>query len=301
MRVLRIFDVSPFVHAGAVNKHAMLLPELVDNGESFEERRIYAGGASLIWNVLYYEFGKCDMVFCCDRWPSVKQGMYEYYKGSREHKDGIHKAKEVTEYILNDCGFTVLAEDGYEADDFIYSLVREHKSHYDHIYIYTGDSDLYFLVGDNVTILPNSSRAKTVTRQNFTYTARTGKYTPYNALTFYKILEGDKSDDIPALPAHLQRYLREIFDKEMYHPLLGDKETVTQLLSPISKEIADQVSLVFPLDIRVSQEFASGDKIRVAEWGNAFRNKLWRNNNRIPSHIQDKIEEMSEMGLYTEV
>lgn len=301
MRVLRIFDVSPFVHAGAVNKHAMLLPELVDNGESFEERRIYAGGASLIWNILYYEFGKCDMVFCCDRWPSVKQGMYEYYKGSRDHKEGIRKAKEVTEYILNDCGFTVLAEDGYEADDFIYSLVREHKSHYDHIYIYTGDSDLYFLVSDNVTILPNSSRSKTVTRQNFTYTARTGKYTPYNALTFYKILEGDKSDDIPALPAHLQRYLRDIFDKEMYHPLLGDKETVTQLLSPISKEIADQVSLVFPLDIRVPQEFASGDKIRVAEWGNAFRNKLWRNNNRIPSHIQDRIEEMSEMGLYTEV
>ena len=301
MRVLRIFDVSPFVHAGAVNKHAMLLPELVDNGESFEERRIYAGGASLIWNILYYEFGKCDMVFCCDRWPSVKQGMYEYYKGSRDHKEGIHKAKEVTEYILNDCGFTVLAEDGYEADDFIYSLVREHKSHYDHIYIYTGDSDLYFLVDDNVTILPNSSRSKTVTRQNFTYTARTGKYTPYNALTFYKILEGDKSDDIPALPAHLQRYLRDIFDKEMYHPLLGDKETVTQLLSPISKEIADQVSLVFPLDIRVPQEFAPGDKIRVAEWGNAFRNKLWRNNNRIPAHIQDRIEEMSEMGLYTEV
>lgn len=301
MRVLRIFDVSPFVHAGAVNKHAMLLPELVDNGESFEERRIYAGGASLIWNILYYEFGKCDMVFCCDRWPSVKQGMYEYYKGSREHKEGIHKAKEVTEYILDDCGFTVLAEDGYEADDFIYSLVREHKSHYDHIYIYTGDSDLYFLVDDNVTILPNSSRSKTVTRQNFTYTARTGKYTPYNALTFYKILEGDKSDDIPALPAHLQRYLRDIFDKEMYHPLLGDKETVTQLLSPISKEIADQVSLVFPLDIRVPQEFAPGDKIRVAEWGNAFRNKLWRNNNRIPAHIQDRIEEMSEMGLYTEV
>lgn len=48
MKVLRIFDVSPFVHAGAVNKYAMLLPELVDNGESFEERRIYAGGASLI-------------------------------------------------------------------------------------------------------------------------------------------------------------------------------------------------------------------------------------------------------------
>lgn len=27
--------------------------------------------------------------------------MYEYYKANREHKEGIHKAKEVTEYILN--------------------------------------------------------------------------------------------------------------------------------------------------------------------------------------------------------
>ena len=168
MRVLRIFDVSPFVHAGAVNKHAMLLPELVDNGESFEERRIYAGGASLIWNILYYEFGKCDMVFCCDRWPSVKQGMYEYYKGSRDHKEGIHKAKEVTEYILNDCGFTVLAEDGYEADDFIYSLVREHKSHYDHIYIYTGDSDVCgaYACGaaPGLSFLPSQSFSKFVSR-----------------------------------------------------------------------------------------------------------------------------------------
>lgn len=73
MKVLRIFDVSPFVHAGAVNKYAMLLPELVDNGESFEERRIYAGGASLIWNVLYYEYGKCSMYSAVIEWPSVKQ------------------------------------------------------------------------------------------------------------------------------------------------------------------------------------------------------------------------------------
>lgn len=301
MKVLRIFDVSPFVHAGAVNKYAMLLPELVDNGESFEERRIYAGGASLIWNVLYYEYGKCDMVFCCDRWPSVKQGMYEYYKANREHKEGIHKAKEVTEYILNDCGFTVLAEEGYEADDFIYSLVRDHKKHYDHIYIYTGDSDLYFLVSDNVTVLPNSSRSKTVTKQNFTYTARTGKYTPYNALTFYKILEGDKSDNIPPLPGYLQSVVRNVFDKEIYHPVLGDKETVSQLLNPLNPEIAHQVSLVFPLDMQVPSEFATGDKIRIAEWGNAFRNKLWKHNKGIPDHIQEKIEEMADMGLYTEV
>lgn len=301
MKVLRIFDVSPFVHAGAVNKYAMLLPELVDNGESFEERRIYAGGASLIWNVLYYEYGKCDMVFCCDRWPSVKQGMYEYYKANREHKEVIHKAKEVTEYILNDCGFTVLAEEGYEADDFIYSLVRDHKKHYDHIYIYTGDSDLYFLVSDNVTVLPNSSRSKTVTKQNFTYTARTGKYTPYNALTFYKILEGDKSDNIPPLPGYLQSVVRNVFDKEIYHPVLGDKETVSQLLNPLNPEIAHQVSLVFPLDMQVPSEFATGDKIRIAEWGNAFRNKLWKHNKGIPAHIQEKIEEMADMGLYTEV
>lgn len=300
MKILRIFDVSAFVHAGMVNKHAMLLPSLEDTPDFFRERRIYAGGASLIWNTLYYEYGKCDMVFCCDRYPTIKQGMFSDYKCTRQHKPEVSKSKEVCERILSDCGFTVLAEDGYEADDFIYSLVRDMRTVYDHIYIYTADSDLYFLVSDNVSVLPSSSRAKTVTKQNYTYTVRPKEYTPYNALTFYKMLDGDKSDDIPPLHDVYRRSLREVFDKKLYHPFLGDKEFVTESMSSINPDIANRISLIFPLDIRVPQTFGKGDKLRIADWGNAFKNKLWRNDQRIPDYIQDSIEDMANCGLYAE-
>lgn len=250
-----------------------------------------------MWNVLYYEFGKCDMVFCCDRRPTIKQEMCPSYKANREHNHEVSKSKDVCEYILSDCGFTVLSAEGYEADDFIYSLVMEHKKSYDHIYIYTGDSDMYFLVDENVSIEPSSSRAKTVNRQNYTYTVRKDEFTPYNTSTFYKILFGDTSDGITGLPKDLALKLKEVIDTPVYRNLLGDKETVLQLLGMFGKEASDQGSLVFPLDIRVPQDFAQGDKLRVAEWGNAFRNKMWRTGGDIPYRVQQCIEEMVNLGM----
>lgn len=297
MKILRIFDVSPFVHAGAINKRAFLLPELEDTLDSFRERRIYCGGASLLWNTIYYEYGKCDMVFCCDRRPTLKQEMYEQYKYRREHKEHISKNKEATEFILNDCGFDLLYGDGYEADDFIYSIVRDMKSWYDHIYVYTGDSDLYFLVSDNVSIAPSSTRAKEVNMQNFTYTARTDMYTPYNALTFYKILFGDKSDDIPALPQELALRMKRAYDNKDYHPFLGDKESVMHMMSMFGPEAIHQAELVFPLDCRVPTTFKQGDKLRIAEWGNAFKNRLWLTGHEPSRYIHDKIEEMASLGM----
>ena len=302
MRVLRIFDVLPFVHAGAVNKRAYLVPELKDAGDSFVEEIIYCGGASLLWNILYQEYGKCDMVFCSDRTPTVKQGMFPGYKMSREHKEMIRQSRDVCEYILKDCGFTVLADDGYEADDFIYSLVRDLKKQYDMIYIYTGDSDLYFLVDDNVTILPSSSRAKEVTKQNYTYTAGGSKmeYVPYNMSTFYKILFGDTSDGIPGVGGELASRMRNIYDRKEYHKFMGDKETVIELMSLAGDKMRAQAELVFPLDVQVPNEFGMGDKLKIAEWGSAFRNRYWATGNGPSERITQLIEEMAELGMATE-
>ena len=296
MKELRIFDVSAFVHAGKINRHSYLLPELVDDGDCFKEYRIHTGGASLLWNTLYYEYGKGDMVFCVDRRPTLKQQMLTEYKGTREHDTEVSKQKDACQYILEDCGFTVLSEDGYEADDFIHSLIQEHKKSYDQIYIYCNDSDLYYLVDDNITCLPSSSRAKTVTKQNYTYTVRRDMYTPYNALTFYKILYGDKSDNIPGLPSTLTAKIRETIDNEVYHPYMGDKEVMLDVFRRFGQEAVDQVSLVFPLGVRVPTTFKQGDKLRIAEWGSAMRNKLWRNGEEIPEYIQNGIEDMVVLG-----
>ena len=52
------------------------------------------------------------------------------------------------------------------------------------------DSDLYILVRDNVST-PTSSQAKTVTMDNYSYTCKKGKETPYNSVVFQKFLAGD--------------------------------------------------------------------------------------------------------------
>lgn len=301
MKVLRIFDVSTFVHAGAVNRHSFVAPGLVLEDDGYRERRIYTGGVSLLWNTLYDVYGTCDLAFCCDTRPTVKQDMFDGYKATRPHNPEKSKMKKACQYILEDCGLEVLCKDGYEADDFIYSLVRDKKKEYDHIYIYTADSDLYFLVDDNVTILPSSSRAKKVTKQNYTYTAgKKDSYTPYNSMTFTKILEGDKSDNIPGLSDQRCRQLYSIFYNDLYFPYMGDKETMMHVLTPFGEDVKSQCELVFPLDVRTPSEFKKGDKLRIAEWGNAVKNKLWLHNKPLSKHILDCIEEMAELGYYAE-
>lgn len=299
MKILRVFDVSTFIHAGNVNRYSFLTPKLVEEADGFRERRIMTGGISLLWNTLYEHFGDSDMVFCCDRNPTIKQGMYDFYKAGRPHKPEVWKCKRVCEYILQDCGLQVLAEDGYEADDFIHSVVRDKKSVYDHIYIYTADSDLYYLVDDNVTIMPSSSRAKMVTKQNYTYTAgKKDSFTPYNSTTFKKIVWGDPSDNIPGLSERKAQLLMDTFYKDLFFPIMGNKEALTQTLSRYGEDVKAQCELVFPLDVQVPEYFTQGDKIRVAEWGNAVKNKLWRNNNPLPEHIKASIEEMADLGYY---
>ena len=298
MKELRIFDVSTFVHAGKVNRHSFLSPPLVEVDDQFVEKRIYTGGVSLLWNTLYEVYGTCDLAFCMDTKPTIKQDMFDGYKATREHNHEVWRQKRAMEYILRDCGLEVLIEDGYEADDFIYSLVQDKKHEYDQIYIYTADSDLYFLVDDNVTILPSSSRAKKVTKENYTYTAgKKDTYIPYNATTFLKILGGDTSDNIPPLNPELSYRIRKAYYTDLYFDLLGDKETLRSIFSRFGDEALAQCELVLPLDVRTPSSFALGDKLRIAEWGNAVKNKLWRNNQPLSQHIKDSILEMSNLDL----
>lgn len=297
MKILRIFDVSTYIHAGMVNRHSYLLPSIANTADGFRERRLPTGGLSMIWNMLYNEYGKCDMVFCMDLAPTKKILMNENYKANREHNRGVSKANDIVYTVLKDCGFTVLREDGYEADDFIYSLVQEYKSVYDHIYVYTADSDLYFLVDDNISIEPSTSRAKVVNKQNYTYTVRKDKYTPYNALTLYKIMYGDKSDNIAPLSPDLCAKIKALFEIPGCKEEMANKEFVIDILTTLDPVAARQASLVFPLDVEVPETFGVGDKIRIAEWGSAMRNKLWYTGRPASESVQSVIEEMADAGL----
>lgn len=301
-RVLRILDVSSYIHAGNVNKYAKLSGPVVKTDRGYTVPTIAAGGISLIFNELYAHYGTCDYIFCCDRNPTIKKGMYPDYKSSREHKRSISTGKDVAEYILKSCGFTVMYGDGYEADDYIYSCAKRFQKEYDRIYVHVGDSDLYFLVNDNTSIAKTHSQTKEVDMNNYSVKCARDATVPYNTCTFRKVLFGDTSDNIPALPVEQQSYLQKLFYNEHDMPLLGNKEFVRAVIEQVAPWALHQVDLVYPLDTDTPDNIAKGDKDLVRAWGYAMNNKCFRspefedNTGRIKADI----EEMITMGFSEE-
>lgn len=300
-KILHIFDVSPFVHAGRFNKYAKL-EQVVDMGSTWKTQVTPAGGISLIFNTLYEILSDGnDCVFCCDRNPTIKKDMLPSYKGNREHHSEVQVEKAVAEYILQKCGATVIARAGYEADDIIFTLVKKLHNAYDAIYIYTSDSDMYFLVDDIVSIRPSSSRAKAVDKWNYSrvlekYGAR------YNTLTVQKIIKGDTSDCIPALPRDKQELLASIFYNDAMYEHLGDPEFVRSWVQYMCPDVMHQVDLVFPLWVDdVPIDFGKMDPTAVRNWGAAIHNKLFRGLGDKDFDVKPYVAEMQGLGYFVEV
>lgn len=275
-RILRILDVSSYMHAGAVNKFANFRGPVTKTDNGYEIAKVPAGGISLVFNEIHEHFGRCDYIFCCDRMPTIKQGMYTSYKISREHKKNIAIQKEIAETVLQKCGFTVLYDDGYEADDFIYSCVKAFKKEYDRVYIHTGDSDLYFLVDDKVSIAKSHSGAKEVNMQNYSVSCTKGLEIQYNTCTLRKVLYGDSSDDIPAMAPNEIEYLTGALFTPLLMPLHGDKEVMRSVIESVAQFALPQFDLVFPLDTEVPDEILPGSWDMVCAFGAAMNNKHFR-------------------------
>lgn len=293
-KILHIFDVSPFVHAGNVNKHARV-EKLINDGATWRTQVTPMGGVSLIFNTLYSTLGDGDFVFCTDRNPTVKKELLPIYKESREHKRDISVNKAATEYVLDKCNCTVIARAGYEADDIIYTLVKKFYDAYDKIYIYTGDSDLYFLVDDKVSIKPSSSKAKEVTLESYKALA------VYNTITLNKIIKGDPNDDIPGLPTNRRHEVKEFFDKEQFYLHLGNKEFVKSWFDFMFPDLSYQVDLVFPLEVDdLPESFKKPDVRAIRNWGDVIGNKLFRNRGDLDFTAEEDIVEMQSRGYYIE-
>lgn len=299
---LYIFDLMPCVFAGNVNKRSKL-EYLVEGGSHCYSVTIPTGGVSLIFNELYNIVGTGDIIFCSDRNATIKKEMFPEYKANRDHKPEINVAKHVAEYILDKCNGTVCYCPGYEADDFIYTLVKKYHDVYDKIYIYTGDSDLYFLVDDKVSIRPSSSNAKTVTRENYERVIKKGVITRYNTTTFAKICCGDSSDNIPGLP-------RQVFDQfgaTMYSDNmiehLGNKEIVKYWMGILCPEALPQVDLVFPLDVpeeELPTEIKEMDKRMIRNLGASMNNRVYRGSGDANFDVTPYVEELYSLGYYVE-
>lgn len=299
MRVLNLFDIGSFVHAGAVNKSSFIDCLPIENADGYRAVTLQTGGLAQILNVLHDINPNETCVFCADRRPTIKQGMYSGYKAQRKHDRNILKQKEIIEVVLKHIGYDVLYEEGYEADDFIYSCVRKFKNDYDMIHIWTADSDLYFLVSENVDVRPAHSKAKTVTLENYSDTVLRGYIVPYNTLTYNKILGGDKSDNIPPLSKEALECLKPFTNNPELGPMLGDKQYLDVIGSVTTLEIQKQIDLVYPLLVDTPDEFINrANKTHLRIWGGIIRAKKFKRVEAIAPEYQEVIDEMVAQQLY---
>jgi len=297
-RILELVDTSSAVYAGSFNQYAYIPGPIKNTPQGYREQMIPMGGVNQLFNLIAHHKTGGTMVFCCDRTPTEKRKKFEQYKSGRSANHNIQVQKGIAEYVLKDCGFEVAYADGYEADDVIYSSVKKFKNQYDHVYIYTADSDLYFLVDENVSVLPPHSRAKEVTYGNYSYVVNKDIVTRYNAMPLIKLFKGDPSKGVPPIRDDLKSYLLTVIANDQHYPKMGDKEFFRGCLETLCPEVLWNYDLLAPMEVALPEEYlAPNDDNKLRGWAKAIKHKLIRGKD---IDLKDNIAEMFSLGLYVE-
>ncbi len=128
-----------------------------------------------------------------------KEKYPEYKEGRSATPDEFRGQIDITKEVLVALGITVLAEQGFEADDIIATLATQAENNGYRVLVVTGDRDSLQLVSDDVTVLYPVRGVSELTR--FTPEAVQAKYglTPAQYPDF-AALRGDPSDNLPGIP-----------------------------------------------------------------------------------------------------
>ncbi|MFT4042666.1 MAG: DNA polymerase I [Gordonia sp. (in: high G+C Gram-positive bacteria)] len=131
---------------------------------------------------------------------TFRSEMFPDYKAQRSASpDEFRGQVELTKEVLDALGITVMAIEGYEADDIIATLATQAEAAGFRVLIVTGDRDSLQLVDESVTVLYPRKGVSELTR--FTPEEVEKKYglTPAQ-YPDYAALRGDPSDNLPGIP-----------------------------------------------------------------------------------------------------
>lgn len=261
--ILHIFDVSQYIAAGAVRDDTYCGGVTEDNG-LYRSRQIPVGGVKFLLNTIYdfYKPGN-ELVFVFDDVPYVKREMHERafptlggYKGKRPRKlPKVVLQRDLAYEVLKMCGFNCIKVEGYEADDCIATLVEEYKDSYDHVYLHNRDSDLFYLVEDNVSIAPVGNQGKYITLANYEQSVSSKWNIKYNTVLLSKLYDGDASDNIPKISPDMVELIERYISEEKYR-LCGNKNLLRSWVAEATnndKVTMSIVDLILTLDVPKSQ------------------------------------------------
>lgn len=221
--ILRIYDASNYIYAGyyGYRRNVTINRGVREINGIWSENSFPANGVVfLLKNVFENEDGNTTHMIVFDRSPTIKRKMYADmtgdaygYKGNRDSEPSkvaeIKFQKQLTEACCRKAGLCVQAVEGYEADDVIHTLVGMYKNDYEHIYIHTKDSDLAYLVDDNVSIAKVGEQGKIINKENYSFTVKTGHNIDYNTVHLNKLIKGDSADNIPGIGKIWAKYINK--------------------------------------------------------------------------------------------
>ena len=262
---LHILDMSNYLYAGRSAKRVVARGVRETDGK-YESNEAPVGAVYFcLSQVANLTSANSVVMPVFDRTPTIKRQMYEQcfgdpygYKGNRPAKPSDFEIiKEYTEWILRDLGYPVQAADEYESDDVIYSLVRMFENDYERILIHTRDSDLYFLVSENVMIAKVGEQGKFVDMNNYGQVANKNNYCWYNTAHFHKLYGGDPSDNIPGVGYDWGPRVDSVIPKGDI-PKLGDLDLARKYLRLASRnfpmyqdahKLTSVFNIICPLDV----------------------------------------------------
>lgn len=303
MTVLRLFDVSQYISAG-VGK-AVVSRGVIESQGVYRSNEMPCAGINFLLNTIHEFYDEnTDLVFCFDRTPTFKRELHESlfpsmggYKGNRKKKeDHIVFQRNLAEEIIRQIGFNVIAVDGYEADDCIASLVMAYKHDYEKIYVHNKDSDMFYLVTDNVIIAPVGDSGKTITLTNWEYTVKNNYIVPYNTLTLDKLIRGEMGDNIPHISKAMADRIMDSIPTSLYNKCGNNTLLKKWVLKATDNDpvVAGTLELITPLNVpydlietRESEFNKEVYEFYAAELGN----KYYKRFNAKPYPIGDDVIE----------
>ncbi len=241
--ILHLFDATQYIYAGVQNK--MIGEGYAEIGGVCCAKEMPCAGITNLLNTYNkYKTGDNLPVFCFDGVPVKKRKLHESlfptlggYKGGRAKKtlSNIYQRGLAVD-LFKQLGLPMLYHPELEADDVIATAVSEYRRDFDEIVIHSRDSDLYYLVCDNVSVEPVLRQGKFVNRSNWEKTVWKDSVLPYNLITLEKMCNGESGDNIPYVYADPMNRIYENLPEHRYSEM-GNNEVLREyILSIVGEE-----------------------------------------------------------------
>ncbi len=126
---------------------------------------------------------------------SFRSQIYEAYKANRqEPPEELRPQFKIIDDLLDVMGVARIKVPGQEADDIIATISKKYKHQFKHIYIVSGDKDLFQLVDDTTTMIDTMKDIHYGVNE---VKAKIGVY-PHQVVDYLSLV-GDSSDNVPGV------------------------------------------------------------------------------------------------------